>query len=258
MPPLSAVQRSLLALMPALGVRLYTVGEGLWLSAVVIVSSTLLLSIAQNVQDKRKRGAINISTGLFYAVLLLLLVPLNLPWPLLLSAQLAALACTYAYGGYQHAVLHPTMLVLAILSLGEVPIEQVQPLAYLLSCCYLLAGVYLCQQGVIAWQTPLIFVIASLLCAIWRDGLAVGAIGQWPLLQPQYGLLGWVVLGDCYRTPCTTLGRCIVAVGAAVLLHYPWPHRLWLYHAAMVLLLFNAATPLIEQWTRPKYLGYTR
>jgi electron transport complex protein RnfD len=124
----------------------------------------------------------------------------------------------------------------------------------------LLGGLFLLRRGIIRWQIPVGFIVPVLVIT----GIA-HLVDPTRYLGPLVHLLaGGLILGaffmatDMVTSPVTRRGMLVFGVGCGVLTAVI---RLWGGYpegVSFAILLMNAATPLIDRWTRPRVFGGQR
>ncbi|MBK6897772.1 MAG: RnfABCDGE type electron transport complex subunit D [bacterium] len=124
----------------------------------------------------------------------------------------------------------------------------------------LLGGLWLLWRGVIRWQVPVAFMaVTALVTGIAH--LADPAHYASPLVHLLGGglMLGaWFMATDMVTSPVTRRGLLIFGAGCGLLTAVI---RLWGGYpegVSFAILLMNAATPLIDRWTRPRVFGEAR
>ena len=124
----------------------------------------------------------------------------------------------------------------------------------------LLGGLWLLRKGIIRWQIPVGFLATTLAVT----GLA-WLIDPARYVSPLYHLLGgglmlgaWFMATDMVTSPVTRKGMLVFGVGCGLLTAVI---RLWGGYpegVSFAILLMNAATPLIDRYTKPKVFGEGR
>ena len=124
----------------------------------------------------------------------------------------------------------------------------------------LLGGLWLLYKGIIRWQIPVGFIATTLLIT----GIAWLA-DPTKYVSPLYHLLGgglmlgaWFMATDMVTSPVTRKGMLIFGIGCGLLTAVI---RLWGGYpegVSFAILLMNAATPLIDRYTKPKVFGEGR
>ena len=124
----------------------------------------------------------------------------------------------------------------------------------------LAGGLVLIQRRIISWRIPL-----SFLGAIFVLALLFNLIDSARYTGPLFHLLtGGVMLGalfiatDPVTSPSTPLGQLIFGAGCGVLVYVIRTWGGYPEGVAFAVLLMNAATPLIDHYTRPRIYGRDR
>lgn len=124
----------------------------------------------------------------------------------------------------------------------------------------LAGGLFLLKRGVISWHIPVgmlgaLFAIASLFNLI-NPGRFVGGLFH---LSSGAAILGaFFIATDYVTSPITKQGKLIFGIGCGLL---TWVIRTFAGYpegVAFAVLLMNALTPIIDQYTRPRRFGRTR
>jgi electron transport complex protein RnfD len=124
----------------------------------------------------------------------------------------------------------------------------------------LAGGLFLLARGIISWHIPVglmgsLFVIATLFHAINPDRFTSGVFH----LTSGATLLGaFFIATDYVTSPVSKGGRLLFGIGCGLLI---WVIRTFAGYpegVAFAVLLMNAVSPIIDQYTRPRRFGRTR
>jgi H+/Na+-translocating ferredoxin:NAD+ oxidoreductase subunit D len=124
----------------------------------------------------------------------------------------------------------------------------------------LLGGLWLLRKGIIRWQIPVGFIGTTLLITGIFHLIDPSRYAS-PLLHLLGGglMLGaWFMATDMVTSPVTRKGMLVFGVGCGLLTAVI---RLWGGYpegVSFAILLMNAATPLIDRYTKPKVFGDRR
>ena len=124
----------------------------------------------------------------------------------------------------------------------------------------LIGGLYLLKRGVISWHIPVamigaLFAIASLFHLINPDRFTGGLFH---LASGATFLGAFFIATDYVTSPVTKPGQLIFGAGCGLL---TWVIRTFAGYpegVAFAVLLMNAVTPIIDQYSRPRRFGRTR
>lgn len=268
------------ALLPVWIVATYFFG---WDSIRLVVLASAAAIATEAVFQKVRNKPITVWDGsaLITGMLLGLSVPPNLPsWMIVLGSVVAIGLGKQAFGGLGYNIFNPALVGRAFLTASFTgPMTQwitpfdaittASPLdggfATLPSLFFgnipgslgetsalaiLLAGIYMFYKGVIDYRVPVgVLGTVAILAAVF---------GQDPVFHLLSGslLFGAVFMATCMVTsPVTPRGRWIFGIGIGLVIVVI---RLWgslPEGVTFAILLMNAATPLINRWTRPRIYG---
>ncbi|MCK9525512.1 MAG: RnfABCDGE type electron transport complex subunit D [Limnochordia bacterium] len=222
-------------------------------------------------------------SALVTGVLLGLIVPASLPsWMVILGSVFAISIGKQFFGGLGQNPFNPALVGRAILSVSFVaamtswtpPIDvftSATPLALregaasipdlffgsvagslgeTSALAILLGGIYLFYKGYLDYKIPLGIFVSVVAMALFT--------GQSPLFHLLSGsvLFGAVFMAvDPVTSPITKAGRWVFGLGIGLIIMLI---RTWGSHpegTMYAILLMNAATPLINRWTRPRIYG---
>ena len=122
----------------------------------------------------------------------------------------------------------------------------------------LVGGIWLIQQQVFTWHVPLATILGCLLpgTAMWfADPSAVPE----PLAQLTSGgllMCAFFIATDPVTTPTSNRGKLIFGAGTGFLIFVIRTFGNFPEGVAFSILIMNAVTPLIDQYTRPRMYGY--
>ncbi len=124
----------------------------------------------------------------------------------------------------------------------------------------LLGGVFLLLRGVISWHIPVgvigsLFLMASLFHAINPDRFTGGLFH---ITSGATFLGAFFIATDYVTSPVSNLGKLVFGIGCGIL---TWVIRTFAGYPegmAFSVLLMNAMTLIIDQYTRPRVFGRTR
>ena len=121
-----------------------------------------------------------------------------------------------------------------------------------------LGGLWLMQQKIFTWHAPLATLLGCLIPGTIHWFLSAGSIAT-PLAQLTSGglLLGaFFIVTDPVTTPSSSKGKLIYGAMTGFLVYIIRSFGNFPEGVAFAVLLMNAATPLIDNYTRPKAYGY--
>ncbi len=270
------------AMLPVWAVSMYFFG----LDAVRLVLWSAAAAVAAEAAFQRLRGqAVSVHDGsaLVTGMLLGLSVPPTLPtWMIVLGAVVAIGLGKHIFGGLGHNPFNPALVGRAFLTAsftvpmtawtrpfdgisGATPLalgSGVVPYSDLFFgsiagslgetsvLAILLAGIFMFYRGVIDYRMPLSFLVTT--------AVLMAVFGQDPLFHLMSGSLMFaaVFMVTCMvTTPVTPRGRVAYGIGVGIILTVI---RLWANlpeGVTFAILLMNAATPLLNRWTRPRIYG---
>lgn len=124
----------------------------------------------------------------------------------------------------------------------------------------LVGGLFLMMRKVISWHIPLVlmatvFLMGTLFNAINPERFASGLFH---LMSGATFLGAFFIATDYVTSPVSKTGQIVFAVGCGILV---WSIRTFAGYPegmAFAVLLMNALTPIIDQYTRPRLFGRTR
>ncbi len=122
----------------------------------------------------------------------------------------------------------------------------------------LVGGIWLIQQQVFSWHVPVATILGCLLpgTAMWfADPSAVPE----PLAQLTSGgllMCAFFIATDPVTTPTSNRGKLIFGAGTGFLIFVIRTFGNFPEGVAFSILIMNAVTPLIDQYTRPRMYGY--
>ena len=122
----------------------------------------------------------------------------------------------------------------------------------------LLGGIWLIHQQVFTWHVPVATLLGCLLpgTAMWfADPVAVPE----PLAQLTSGgllMCAFFIATDPVTTPTSNRGKLMFGAGAGFLIFVIRTFGNFPEGVAFSILIMNAVTPLIDQYTRPRMYGY--
>lgn len=124
----------------------------------------------------------------------------------------------------------------------------------------LVGGIALIALRIIPWRLPVAFLLGLAVPAAIGHGLDPSRYLSAPVhLLSGGALLGaFFIITDYVSSPATPRGQWLYALGCGAL---TWVIRTWGAYPeglAFAVLLMNAATPLIDRWTRPRIFGRSR
>jgi electron transport complex protein RnfD len=129
-----------------------------------------------------------------------------------------------------------------------------------INLAFLLGGMFLVFQKLIAWQTPVAFLLTLLVCsfityAFNPDGSA-STLFYW--LSGGTMLGAFFILTDPVSGATSVKGRVIVAILAGILVYLIRVFGGYPDGIAFAVLLCNMSSPLIDQYTRPRVYGHKK
>ncbi|MDD5242141.1 MAG: electron transport complex subunit RsxD [Sulfuricella sp.] len=123
---------------------------------------------------------------------------------------------------------------------------------------YLLGGLFLLQQRIITWHTPVSFLVTLALVAAVFNG-----INPTHYASPMFHLFtGGAMLGaffiatDYVTAPTTPKGKLIFGTGVGILEYVIRVFGGYPDGVAFSILIMNAAVPLIDAYTQPRVFGH--
>ncbi len=125
---------------------------------------------------------------------------------------------------------------------------------------YLLGGLWLLQQRIITWHTPVAFMVTlALIAAAFNLANPDRFVGASFHLFTGSAMLGAFFIATDPVSGCTTpLGKLIFAVGAALLTWVIRSFGAYPDGMAFAILIMNLCVPLIDMKTQPKVFGHGR
>ncbi len=270
------------ALLPVWGASIYFFGLDavrlvLWAAAAAVVAEAIFQRL------RGKPSSTHDGSALVTGMLLGLSVPPTLPsWMVVLGAIVAIGLGKQVFGGLGHNPFNPALVGRAFLTTsfavpmttwarpfdgisGATPLalgSGVVPYSDLFFgsiagslgetsvLAILLAGIFMFYRGVLDFRMPLGFLATTI-------GLMF-VLGHDPLFHIMSGsiMFAAVFMVTCMvTTPVTRRGRVIYGIGVGIIVTVI---RLWgnlPEGVTFAILLMNAATPLINRWTRPRIFG---
>lgn len=126
-----------------------------------------------------------------------------------------------------------------------------------IALAFLLGGLWLWQQRIIPWQTPLAFLGGVCLIALplWLINPAQYADPLFHLLGGSTMLGAWFIASDPVTSPTTGRGQLIFGLLAGALLYLIRVFGGFPDAVAFAVLIMNIAVPLIDQQTQPPVFG---
>ncbi|OGW72223.1 MAG: hypothetical protein A2Y02_01810 [Omnitrophica bacterium GWA2_52_12] len=265
-----------LALIPVLAVAAGLTGWTVLTHAGVCAAAAILAEHAACILLKKK-PALHDGSSVFYALLLALVLPVELPlWAAGLGSFAMIFIAKELCGGFgQHPFFPPALGYLFLkfscpallqsfefseantvqnfLSLFENPVhpDALRALAWFQGGTFseaslaavLAGGFWLMWRGVIYWELPFIFMISLILTA---QGLPGG--WHWALSGPVF-LCAFYAVSDSPSMPMTQNGRRVASAAAGILTAF-WSARQNLHPLATAAIV-SAAAPWLEALTRP-------
>ena len=123
---------------------------------------------------------------------------------------------------------------------------------------YLLGGLFLLQQRIITWHTPISFLVTLTLIAALFNGIDASRYAS-PMFHLFTGgaMLGAFFIATDYVTgPTTPLGKLIFGTGVGILEYVIRVFGGYPDGIAFSILIMNAAVPLIDAYTQPRVYGH--
>lgn len=122
----------------------------------------------------------------------------------------------------------------------------------------LIGGIWLIQQQVFSWHVPVATILGCLLpgTAMW---FADPSVVPEPLAQLTSGgllMCAFFIATDPVTTPTSNRGKLIFGAGTGFLIFVIRTFGNFPEGVAFSILIMNAVTPLIDQYTRPRMYGY--
>lgn len=126
-----------------------------------------------------------------------------------------------------------------------------------IAVAFVFGGLWLWQQRIISWQTPLAFIIG--ICAIslplWLINPSQYASPLFHLFAGASMLGAWFIVTDPVTSPTTARGQLIFGFSAGLLLYVIRVFGGFPDAVAFAVLIMNIAVPLIDQMTQPPVFG---
>lgn len=272
----------LIALVPVIVAAIYFFG---WEALRVVLLASAAAIATEAIFQRLRKQPIRVSDGsaLVTGVLLGLVVPPTLPsWMVILGSVFAISIGKQVFGGLGHNPFNPALVGRAILTVSfatamtnwTAPFDAISaatPLAVgaagssipdlffgsvagslgeTSAFAILLGGIYLFYKGMIDYRIPVGIFAAVIVMSLLT--------GQDPVFHLLAGsvMFGAVFMAtDMVTSPVTKAGRWIfgVSIGLIIMLIRVWggfPDGV-----TFAILLMNAATPLLNRWTRPRIYG---
>ncbi|HHW72979.1 MAG TPA: RnfABCDGE type electron transport complex subunit D [Firmicutes bacterium] len=272
----------LIALLPVVAAAIYFFR---WDAVRVLLLSAGSAVATETIWQRLRRKPIRIGDGsaLITGVLLALSLPPTIPsWMVIVGSAFAIAIGKQVFGGLGHNPFNPALVgrafMLASFSQAMTkwtpPIDGVSaatPLALgaavsrvpdlffgsvagslgeTSALAILLGGIYLFYKGVIDYRIPV-----SICATVTVFALLAGEDPIFHLLAGSVLFAAVYMATDMVTSPITKPGRWIFGVGVAVIIMLI---RIWGGYpegVTFAILLMNAATPLINRWTRPRIYG---
>jgi len=272
----------LIALLPVVAAAIYFFR---WDAVHVLLLSAGSAVATETIWQRLRRKPIRIGDGsaLITGVLLALSLPPTIPsWMVIVGSAFAIAIGKQVFGGLGHNPFNPALVgrafMLASFSQAMTkwtpPIDGVSaatPLALgaavsrvpdlffgsvagslgeTSALAILLGGIYLFYKGVIDYRIPV-----SICATVTVFALLAGEDPIFHLLAGSVLFAAVYMATDMVTSPITKPGRWIFGVGVAVIIMLI---RIWGGYpegVTFAILLMNAATPLINRWTRPRIYG---
>lgn len=272
----------LIALLPVVAAAIYFFR---WDAVRVLLLSAGSAVATETIWQRLRRKPIRIGDGsaLITGVLLALSLPPTIPsWMVIVGSAFAIAIGKQVFGGLGHNPFNPALVgrafMLASFSQAmtkwTLPIDGVSaatPLALgaavsrvpdlffgsvagslgeTSALAILLGGIYLFYKGVIDYRIPV-----SICATVTVFALLAGEDPIFHLLAGSVLFAAVYMATDMVTSPITKPGRWIFGVGVAVIIMLI---RIWGGYpegVTFAILLMNAATPLINRWTRPRIYG---
>lgn len=272
----------LIALLPVVAAAIYFFR---WDAVRVLLLSAGSAVATETIWQRLRRKPIRIGDGsaLITGVLLALSLPPTIPsWMVIVGSAFAIAIGKQVFGGLGHNPFNPALVgrafMLASFSQAMTkwtpPIDGVSaatPLALgaavsrvpdlffgsvagslgeTSALAILLGGIYLFYKGVIDYRIPV-----SICATVTVFALLTGEDPIFHLLAGSVLFAAVYMATDMVTSPITKPGRWIFGVGVAVIIMLI---RIWGGYpegVTFAILLMNAATPLINRWTRPRIYG---
>lgn len=130
----------------------------------------------------------------------------------------------------------------------------------LVSCAYLLGGLYLLQQRIISWHLPTAFLGALALISLVFYITDPGHFAS-PLFHLMSGatmLCAFFIITDPISGPTTPRGKLYFAAAVAVLTYLIRVYGGYPDGVAFAVLLMNMCVPLIDAYTQPRVFGHKK
>ena len=123
---------------------------------------------------------------------------------------------------------------------------------------YLLGGLFLLQQRIITWHSPISFLVTLALVAALFNGIDPNRFAT-PMFHLFTGgaMLGaFFIATDYVTSPTTPLGKLIFGTGVGFLEYVIRVFGGYPDGVAFSILIMNAAVPLIDAYTQPRVYGH--
>ncbi|HUX63839.1 electron transport complex subunit RsxD [Sulfuricella sp.] len=128
----------------------------------------------------------------------------------------------------------------------------------IVAAMYLLGGLFLLQQRIITWHTPVSFLVTLALVAALFNGIDPSRYAS-PMFHLFTGgaMLGaFFIATDYVTSPTTPLGKLIFGASAGFLVYVIRVFGGYPDGIAFAVLIMNAAVPLIDAYTQPRVYGH--
>lgn len=262
---------------------LFTLWQGMMFLVhlgVATFSGMCFEALVLKMRHKPMKPAWTDGTVMLTALLLTAGVPALAPWWItVIGMFFAIVVAKQLYGGLGHNIFNPAMVGYAVLLIalpqfmvvwaGVDTITQATPLdivksrtfslfldrqidyIFLINEAFMLGGFYLIYKRIIDWRIPFAF-----LSAIFLTSLGLTLIHPGLALPPLFQLIfGATMIGAFYiatdpvTISTTKAGRVICALLAGFLVVMFRSFSSYPDGVAFAILIMNACTPLIDQWT---------
>ena len=258
-----------IALTPAVFVRLYFFGLGALLTGVLAVVACVFFEFAFQKLRKQKI-TVNDGSAIVTGILLALLLPAtgNIAIPIV-GSFFAIVIVKQLFGGIGSYFINPALgaMVFLLMSYSSSVLITVEPVRYLGAVSYvnldalalLLGGLYLIVKRNISWRIPVFFILTTVLFV-----LILGPDNSLSGIPVHELLAGGLIIGaffmatDYATSPVTPCGKIIMGIGCGfitALMHLFGNASEGMIYA---ILFMNLAVPLIDRFTKPAVFGKTK
>lgn len=130
----------------------------------------------------------------------------------------------------------------------------------IVTCAYLLGGLYLLQQRIISWHLPTAFLaaLATISLAFYAIHPAHFANPLFHLMSGASMLCAFFIITDPVSGPTTPKGKLYFAAGVGVLTYLIRVYGGYPDGVAFAVLLMNMCVPLIDALTQPRVFGHEK